>query len=598
MLQTLNLFEGVAHAPTLDWLVEKAQASIARLFLAGHPVVIAYSGGKDSSVCASLVLTTAKDLVESGKVSRPYVLITTSNTLIENPEVEEHYRKEHQKMEAYGEANGFEVYTKTVTPSLASTFQVKVLSGRGMPSFAGTNTDCSQDLKIKPQASYRNNLFKHLAKAGLPEPVTILGTRFDESERRALNMKMRGENALEAVQNADGDLVLSPICMWSTEDVWEFVGEVSSGLRESFTDFEEVKRIYSHAEGTSCAIVADAIRDGLSKRKKGGCGARHGCWGCQQSTDKSLANMIEYDERYAYAAGLHKLNTFIRNTRHDWTRRNWVGRTIRGGYIAIQPDTYHPAMVRELFRYMLQLDFDEQSRAAAAGEWPKFNILPLDMIMAIDALWSLNGLAKPFSALVDYDAVYNHGVRYDIPDVEPVPATKMPDARFLFVGGEWDDSAPVADWTGMRDPVIEGLLELSACAPELMENSRGKVTWTLETERSFDIHAESVAMIEMFELDRLIDMHHSGWPPGGITAGYKWYLQYGALQLSHSQAAEHDEILRRTAFKDRIDLTLDYDIDQLLVKTVAFADLPQEAREAWQHKATTASAQVPLLLAA
>ena len=105
-------------------------------------------------------------------------------------------------------------------------------------------------------------------------------------------------------------------------------------------------------------------------------------------------------------------------------------------------------------------------------------------------------------------------------------------------------------------------------------------------------------MIEMFELDRLIDMHHNGWPPGGITAGYKWYLQYGAIQLSHSQAAEHDEILRRTAHKDRTGLSLEYDIDSLLAMSVSFADLPDGARGLWQHKATTESAQQPLLLVA
>lgn len=84
--------------------------------------------------------------------------------------------------------------------------------------------------------------------------------------------------------------------------------------------------------------------------------------------DKSLANMVEYDERYAYAAGLQRLNRFIRNTRFDWSRRHWIGRTIRAGYIKVQPDTYHPRMLREMFRYMLQLTSTSNSvRAAPAS---------------------------------------------------------------------------------------------------------------------------------------------------------------------------------------------------------------------------------------
>ncbi|SPD37124.1 protein of unknown function (plasmid) [Cupriavidus taiwanensis] len=163
-----------------------------------------------------------------------------------------------------------------------------------------------------------------------------------------------------------------------------------------------MRRIYAHAVGTSCAVVADAILAGSGSRRQGKCGARLGCHVCQMAEDKSLANMVEYDGRYAYAAGLQRLNRFIRHTRFDWHRRHWVGRTIRRGFIKIQPDTYHPTMVRALVRYMLQLDYDEQCRAERAGERPKFELLPLDLLIAVDALQSLNGLARPFAAWADW----------------------------------------------------------------------------------------------------------------------------------------------------------------------------------------------------
>src|SRR3546814_4731232 len=93
------------------------------------------------------------------------------------------------------------------------------------------------------------------------------------------------------------------------------------------------------------------------------CSSDLGCWTCQQANDKSLETMIQFEPRYEYAKGLNQLNKFIRAIRYDWNRRNWVGRTIRGGFIAIEPDTFSPTTVRDIYRYMLQLDFDEEQRA-------------------------------------------------------------------------------------------------------------------------------------------------------------------------------------------------------------------------------------------
>jgi DNA sulfur modification protein DndC len=42
-------------------------------------------------------------------------------------------------------------------------------------------------------------------------PVTILGTRYDESEKRSLKMLLGGENNVVPVENSDGDFILAPI---------------------------------------------------------------------------------------------------------------------------------------------------------------------------------------------------------------------------------------------------------------------------------------------------------------------------------------------------------------------------------------------------
>ncbi|WP_020201322.1 hypothetical protein [Cupriavidus sp. WS] len=582
MNQTIELFSQGAFEP-VERKIARAVSVVVDLFRAGHPMFLAFSGGKDSSVVAAIVLHAALQYRAAG--GRPVVYATTSDTLVESPEVTRHYAHELRRMRAFGQAHGFSVTTGIARPTLSATFQVKVLSGRALPSFPGAHGDCSTDLKIMPQRSLRRRLFRQTSDRGMAEPVTCLGTRYDEGDRRAARMKARGESDRSPVRNRDGDLVLSPIAHFGSDDVWEAIALYGSGQLPGYSDFEETKRLYAHSVGTSCAVVADAILAGASGRRQGKCGARLGCHVCQMAEDKSLANMIAHDERYAYAAGLHRLNRFIRNTRFDWSRRHWIGRTIRAGYVKIQPDTYHPSMLRELFRYMLQLDFDEQARAATAGEAPRFELLSLEMIVAIDAMQSLNGVARPFACWADRRDVFERGIRYDIPEVTPVPATPVPAPRFLFVGNEWDQHSPATAWTGLRDPFLEAMTAEAACAPRLARTPAGRVIWKTPTEQQFSVDVESATLLQDFELDRLLDMHDRGVEPGQVTAGYRWYLQYGVLTLSHAQRAEHDQACRRTAFKDRLGLGIEYDIEDLKRRSMSFALLPADAQAAWEHAA-------------
>lgn len=48
------------------------------------------------------------------------------------------------------------------------------------------------------------------------------------------------------------------------------------------------------------------------------------------------------------------------------------------------------------------------------------------------------------------------------------------------------------------------------------------------------------------------------------------------------QLSKHEEVLRRTAYKDHLGLTLDYSVDDLLARAVAFEDLLLEAQMAWR----------------
>lgn len=588
------LFTEAEIKPSLDELVAQSRASIERILRQDKVLVQAYSGGKDSSVVADLVLDVARELVASGESL--LVVSTTSSTRVDNPEIELNFRAELAKMEAYAARHGIEFRGMICEPSILSTFQVKVLSGRGLPSYANGNADCSMDLKVNSQARARAKLFKEMKDRGYKDPVTCLGTRLvGESQERTRKMLERGENAITPVRNKLGELILSPICNWSTDDVWEYL--VTRGAEgNGYSDMKEVQRIYAHAEGQGCAIVAESVAEGVVQRRSGTCSARHGCWTCLRARDRSLENMIAFDPRYQYAAGLNKLNKFLRAIQTDYSRRHWVGRTIKEGYIKCAPDTLHPTTLRQLFRMMLTLDFEEKVRSAAAGVEPMFEILSAEMILVIDMLWSLNGIAKPFAAWADYDAVYRRGVRYEIPEIEPVPDSSFPEAKFLFVGDEWEATLQSpGEMHGLRDAYLESLTDEAGCQPELRELKDGRMVWDITTSSEFEVNLESLEMILAFELDNLIAKHHDPLPATGITYGYYWYIQYGVIQVAASQVAKHDEVLRRTAHKASLGLCLEYDIDVLMAKASRFADMPENARKAWMRYATVSSAQSDML---
>jgi DNA sulfur modification protein DndC len=242
-IETLQFQPRAAVAPTDDLAVKLAAAedAIYRLYKEGRPVFYGYSGGKDSAVITDIGLRAARRVKDEG--GHPISVVSTAHTRVENPEIFAHYTNELNKMGRYARKHGLPLQTAIVEPTLASTWQLKILSGRGIPSFAGGKNDCTTDLKISAQVRFRKNLFTTWMKQGLPEPVTVLGIRREESVIRANRMKERGDSAIDPVRNKDGDLVLAPIANWSELDVFEHLGNITNGLSESYSDMKETDRI-------------------------------------------------------------------------------------------------------------------------------------------------------------------------------------------------------------------------------------------------------------------------------------------------------------------------------------------------------------------
>lgn len=560
----------------LERRIETAVLSLLGLMRQRMPLSGSFSAGKDSSALMVVFFMAAERAIEEGL--KPRLLVLHADTGIENPSIWQLARGEIGKIRKYAADKGIELEVGISQPAILDAWGPRIIGGRSLPSFPTTNSDCSAAWKIDPMARLRRQLLPKWGEG--EEVVTLTGSRFSESAARGIKMRKRGEMIDRPFRNKQGDLVFSPLAEWSDDDVWELLGLVGAGIYPSYTDAADVIKMYADAGPSSCAVVNDAITSGSPAR--GGCGARFGCSQCQiVKTDKSMEHLLESDASYGYMKGLSKLREFVSATQTDFSRRLWVGRTIREGHIAIRPDVYSPAMMREILRYAVSLDAAEYEEARRLGIEPRFRLIPADHVIAIDFLWSLHGHWDGFAAISDYLDIWEDGVRYDIPTIEELATDEFVDPLFLEVGEDWADAAGDT-WAGLRDPYLTSVLE--DCIPERDFGLRNPVRcWDVASETGgFNVDPESLLMFFEFEARELVDRYRDyAWSQGrGYSA--RWYLQNGLVAISDRQVLSYDQALKRTAFKRLLGLNGEgADIEGVRSRLLAWDEVPEEVAQAF-----------------
>lgn len=545
---------------------------ILKWLMANYRSAWSFSSGKDSSCVMGLAMAAAAELGREGIAVRDFVIMS-ADTLVDNPAVHAVMYQELSKLREWIDRHNLPGKVHIAKPYLSDQFAVNVIGGRSLPSTAQTQRDCTIGLKVLPLTRLRKAV---LGKNNLKEGrfvVSVSGVRFSESPLRAANMALRRESPDSLViTNAEGNVALAPIARWSWDDVFHYLGLANNGLETTYSDFSEVIRIYREAMGECVILGSD---DDIKASRP--CSARTGCWNCLMiENDKSMDFMIE-EPANAYMRPLAQLRTFLSNTFFDLTRRTWIGRSIdEHGYVKFAPDVYSPAQTQDLLRYALTIQFDEYAAARRLGIAPRFSLVSLEALIAIDALWSLQGLALPFTGLRIYRDVL-HGARYPVPDTPVFPKVEIPAARYIYVGADWNQGQPWS-FTGLRDVLAEAFAG-DGCMGTRQINAAGgcKTIMDVRTELSFNVDAESAAMIMEFELDRLVDEWHGqnaraplaleGFHVAGI--GYRFYASYGAINLARGHEGRTDEILRRTAFRERVGLAgYQFDFQRALERSV------------------------------
>jgi len=575
-----------------DTRLMESRSALRTLLLAGVPINAAISFGKDSTAVLNLLLQSARELAGEGFTLAP-IIISHGDTGVENPVMAKLARTEIDKVLHFASHHHLPVTVAVARPSLAESWVYRTIGQGKLPALPGDSRDCTVSLKVNPQRRLRRKLRQDMMQAGHYQPdVTLIGTRFDESASRRGRMEARGESWNRPWTGENGDRFLSPIATWSEDDVWTYLGLCRHGNIPSYSNMDELWETYLAASSSSCAVVADMAMGTTGKSAP--CSSRTGCWTCLAAgaSDRSLNAMIDNrPDDYGYLAPLARLRDYLYQTRMDWNKRNWVGRTINAaGYVKIQPDVYSPTFLANLLRFCITIDVEESRAAEQAGlANPRFEIITPELLIAVCAEWSRQGFHRPFHALSIYRDIVVRGHRYPVPDAPKIATTPLPAPRYVYVGSDWDENA---DWayTGLRNPLAESFEGCPASDTTTLAN--GVVIMDVPTEDAFSIDPEAAAFILM-DMDYLIEKHHN--MHYRTTAGYLHYIALGSLQLSRSQRAKTDEMLRRTAFRERHGLT-GPDVDLAPLLRCSISQLEMDSILHTQHIPNTPCTVSPIQL--
>ncbi|WP_417546473.1 phosphoadenosine phosphosulfate reductase family protein [Marinobacter sp.] len=537
-IQVVNVSDKLSG---LDLLIEEAKKAIKRELALGSHLVVAYSGGKDSSCTLALTIWAAHEWVAEGNPV-PTIHVVHSDTRVENPLIHAYNQRQLAKIRAYSSEH-LPVQVWLAEPGLSHDYLVSLIGGRTIAS-VGSNTKCQQTMKAYPLKQLKGQIKKQLAKTtGTKRKhlriVSVIGTRFDESLVRGAAMEARGESATEArvLNAASGDLVLSPIANFTADDVFELIGRVTSGRLHTYDSWEELLTVYRDMNGGDCMVVAYVAGTEVPRAP---CSARTGCWTCLRvSRDKSAENMLADEQgRFNWMRPLNELRNYIQKRHFDPSARCWLGRSINEerGTIKIQPNAYSPSFCKELLGIALTIQRDERIKAWRQGVKPRFTLLTLQQVIAIDMLWARYGYQQPFTAVRLYRDIEERGKSVRIPDYSKLPDYTANDVKF---------SAEVPFCDRHYNALFNGLRNIDAATAdcEPLKTLRDG-TYALQSTNEgdcFDIDEEGAELFYEFELDYALERVTLADAPADAVLHL---MGLGTIQLYKGGYSDWDRMLR------------------------------------------------------
>lgn len=268
--------------PQLDAKVEIIRSEIRDEYLAthDHPWIIGFSGGKDSTLVAHLVLDVLVSL--SPQERKRQVHLVSNDTLVESPLVISHIAKVQKEIIQAADAWRLPIDVVTTRPDADATFWVNLV-GRGYPPPNRTFRWCTDRMKIQPTSRY---IREQADQSG--QVILLLGVRRSESATRAATVA-RYDNGERLNRHNDllNCMVFRPIVELTTDEVWEYLAFHQPPWGGTHGD---LFKLYLDAGAAECPTV-------MSQDDAPSCGSsssRFGCWTCTVvDKDRSLEGFVE-----------------------------------------------------------------------------------------------------------------------------------------------------------------------------------------------------------------------------------------------------------------------------------------------------------------
>jgi DNA sulfur modification protein DndC len=281
------------------------------------PIVVAYSGGKDSSAVLKLVINA---LLRKPELAER-VTVIYCDTKVENPILDGFVKRTLRALKAELGLLGLEVRIKILSPALHQRYFVRVV-GRGYPPPTSFFRWCTKDLRIRPVQTFIRGFGER--------PLVLVGTRHGESAQRDRMIKKAGGNRAQGPliqRQMDGGkqtFLYLPIATYGVEDVWECLAEL---VTPRSIDVHGLAQLYRQGGG-ECPMIRDSNDRPCAS-------ARFGCWVCTVvRRDKSAENLLKAG--FQRLGPYYDFRTWLTRIRNEPQRRC---KKRRNGRIGLGPFT-------------------------------------------------------------------------------------------------------------------------------------------------------------------------------------------------------------------------------------------------------------------
>ncbi len=270
----------------LSYKLDEIKNDIQKAYFENNrPWIVAYSGGKDSTLLLQLVCEILISLPKTERLKEVHVI--SNDTLVESPLVIKHLDKNLKLLEKFKNKYKLPLHVVKTVPDTRDSFWVNLI-GKGYIPPTRNFRWCTPKMKITPTEKYIKRVI-----GSNEETVLLLGVRKSESiNRRKSIAKHSTGSRYNPHSTLDGCFIYTPIVDIDDEEIWHILLQRPPVWGVSNRD---LITLYKNAKGGECPLI-------ISEDDAPSCGStspRFGCWTCTVvSKDRSLEGLVDsgFDE--------------------------------------------------------------------------------------------------------------------------------------------------------------------------------------------------------------------------------------------------------------------------------------------------------------